>query len=132
MLSRKPQFRPFARVLTALAGIVLLLAGEAPLIAFSAQAAAMDSCPDGHACCRRMHHGTQHSGAGWQGDVCGMPGCGGGALAAVSIQTLAAAVHAVPFQLNLATELAALLTIFCIVAAQYTPERFQRPPPSFL
>lgn len=109
-------------------GILLLLAGEAPLVAWAAQAAAMDCCPDGHACCRRLHHRTQ-TGQSWQGDVCSMPGCGGGALSTVSIQLQTGVAQLMHVQLVALPQLALLLVCLSIAFVQFKPELFQRPPP---
>ena len=127
MFFRLLQFRPFVRLITALAGILLMLAGEAPLVAWSAESA-MDCCPDGHACCRRL----QQSGATWQGDFCGMPGCGGGALGTVSIPLQVGAATAAPVPLTIAFETIAALLLLGFTFIQFTPEFFQRPPPSLL
>jgi len=119
------------RVFTALLGILLLLAGEAPLVAWATQSAAMDCCPDGHACCRRLHHRTQ-TGPAWQGDMCGMPGCGGGAFSTVSAQLQAGVAQAVHAQLIVLAELALLFACLTVAFVQFKPELFQRPPPAVL
>jgi len=127
---RKPQFRPFVRVITALAGILLMLAGEAPLVAWAAESAAMECCPDGHACCRRAHR-TQQSGPGWRGEICGMPGCGG-SLGTVSIPMHAAAAVAAQMHLAISPEALLLLGALSFVLLKLASERFQRPPPCFV
>jgi hypothetical protein len=65
------------RVFIAFCGVVLMLAGQAPLGAFQSNGAAtgMACCKkNGHACCHKAHQ----NGAGpkWEARNCGMPGCG--------------------------------------------------------
>lgn len=65
-----------ARFITALLALLLMFAGQAPLVAMGAQAAADSCCPDGHACCRRLRH-SKTGGRQWHREDCGSPGCGG-------------------------------------------------------
>src|SRR5690348_10677719 len=55
MFARAQHVHPKRRLLTALLGLLLLLAGHVPVAAFTA-ADDMPCCQDGHSCCRAHHH----------------------------------------------------------------------------
>jgi hypothetical protein len=132
VLFRNLQFRLSARVIGATAGIMLMLVVQTPLLAWVAQSGAMDCCKDGHACCRRLHHRSQQTAPGVQGEFSGMPGCCGGSPGTLSIPMQLGAALLGLLQPPMATQLALLLICAGIAALQFRPEFFQRPPPFLL
>jgi hypothetical protein len=128
MLSRAHTQPLTLRIITALAVLFLMLAGQTPLVAMAAQASAMECCKDGHACCRRAHH-SHSTGPHWQAETCGMPGCCG-AMGTVSV----------PLQAGAGAQVASLATLVALLPPNAESPRaisleilfvlLQRPPPS--
>ena len=120
---------PKRRLLTALLGLVLLLAGHVPVSAFAA-ADNMSCCQDGHSCCRKGHHHAAHSDSGpqWRSQSCNQSGC------CVHPGTAAIAIHdgAKPADIEYAADLewnSQVVSRPTISRRFLTTNIFQRPPP---
>jgi hypothetical protein len=130
MFSRVQHACQTRRFLTALLGLVLLLAGHVPVGAFAAAADDMACCNDGHACCRRAHrHAIQHkNGPEWRSETCGQSGC------CVHPGTTAIAIHADAKPANIDRTIplawqAPVLVRHINGRRQLPTNLFQRPPP---
>ncbi|HEY3457247.1 MAG TPA: hypothetical protein VGK64_21895 [Bryobacteraceae bacterium] len=131
MFARAQHAYPKRRLLTALLGLVLLLAGHVPIAAFTA-ANDMSCCQDGHSCCRRAHHHAAHSENGPQlrSQNCSQGGC------CIHPGTAAIAIHSGAEPANLAytadLEWHAQAVSRPTLSRRYlTTNIFQRPPPYF-
>jgi hypothetical protein len=117
-----------SRLVTALFGILLMLAGQVPIAAFNTQSSEMACCRKSHhTCCKKAH---ETSGPQLQASNCGSPGCG------IQIGTVSIPFHvtiapATPDHLTVAALCRSLSYEFQSYFVQFSLSRFQRPPPSF-
>ena len=129
MFARAQHAHSKRRLLTALLGLVLLLAGHVPVAAFTA-ANDMSCCQDGHSCCRRAHHHAAHGESGPQlrSQSCSQSGC------CVHPGTAAIAIHsgAEPAHIAYTADLEwhpQAVSRPTISRRYLTTNIFQRPPP---